>query len=200
MLVVQATWVTAAAQSIDSTSADGLDRFENQPISWHQCQLDAQDELGKQLDELHVQCAEVIVPLDYRQVSGRTITVAISRVQATVPAERRGILLTNPGGPGGSGLALPLLSTLTGLDTRYDTIGMDPRFVGRSTPLSCAWPTAISLNGAGPDRRSFQRSVAAAKDLAARCARTSKDVLPFASTPWASAMEVPGPKRFGTWR
>jgi pimeloyl-ACP methyl ester carboxylesterase len=174
--------VASTAVEVGDSASTGLARFWDQPISWHTCRLDPQDELGGQLDALDVQCAEVVVPLDYRQVSGRTITVAISRLKATVPSKRRGVLLTNPGGPGGPGLAMPVLSAVSGLDTRYDTIGMDPRFVGRSTPLDCAWPTALSWNGAGPDRRGFQRSVDAAKDLAARCTRTSKDVLPFAST------------------
>jgi pimeloyl-ACP methyl ester carboxylesterase len=171
-----------ASSSIDSTSDDGLARFRGQTISWHKCRLNAKDDLGKELDAVKARCGEVTVPLDYREPDGRTIAVAISRLKATVPAQRRGILLTNPGGPGGSGLAMPLLSVVSGLDTRYDTIGVDPRGVGRSAPINCAWPTPLAWGGAGPDRRSFDRSVAIAKDLADRCAQTSKDVLPFAST------------------
>lgn len=182
VLGVQTALAAGAPSSKDSTSVDGLTRFREQTISWHKCQLDENDELGKEMDAMKVRCAEITVPLDYRAPNGRTITVAISRLKATVPAERRGVLLMNPGGPGGPGLIMPLLAAASGLDTRYDSIGMDPRFVGRSTPINCAWPTSISWAGAGPDRRSFDQSVAIAKDLAARCAHTSKDVLPFAST------------------
>jgi hypothetical protein len=85
------------------------------------------------------QCATIAVPLDYRNPGGRTIDIAISRIPA-VPGQRRGILLTNPGGPGVPGLDLPsLLPVLFPADVlnRYDLIGMDPRGVGASTPINC---------------------------------------------------------------
>ena len=54
-----------------------------------------------------MQCASLKVPLDYRNPGGRKITLALSRVPATAPAsQRQGVLLVNPGGPGGSGLSL----------------------------------------------------------------------------------------------
>ncbi|MEU7694866.1 hypothetical protein [Microbispora hainanensis] len=49
-------------------------------------------------------CAEVTVPLDHRRPPGRTITITISRLPATDPARRRGVLLTTGGGPGGPGV------------------------------------------------------------------------------------------------
>src|SRR5947208_3372282 len=82
------------------------------------------------------QCATLQVPLDYADPNGRKIAVAVSRVRAANPVSRRGVLLLNPGGPGGSGLDLPeLFAQLlprSVLD-RYDLIGFDPRFVGAST-------------------------------------------------------------------
>ncbi|MFC8348463.1 hypothetical protein [Streptomyces sp. NPDC057280] len=52
-----------------------------------------------------VACARIGVPLDWNHPEGPRITVAISRVPASGnPAEDRGALLVNPGGPGGSGL------------------------------------------------------------------------------------------------
>src|SRR4051794_13871438 len=86
----------------DAKSGAGLARFQ-QPVNWHRCRLDAKDETGKLLDEAKAQCAEITVPLDYSAPEGRTITVAISRLKATDPTKRRGVLLTNPGGPGGPG-------------------------------------------------------------------------------------------------
>src|SRR3954468_20520967 len=53
------------------------------------------------------QCASLRVPLDYRDPRGRTIEVATPRTAAPKPAVRRGILLSNPGGPGEPGLNLP---------------------------------------------------------------------------------------------
>jgi pimeloyl-ACP methyl ester carboxylesterase len=67
---------------------------------------------------------------------------------------------------------------------RYDLVGIDPRFFGRSTPLECGWPTGLFLHSrqvASPDRAAFDRGVATARDLAARCAG-QREVLPHAST------------------
>jgi pimeloyl-ACP methyl ester carboxylesterase len=82
------------------------------------------------------------VPLDYGHPGGRTISLALSRVPATAPAsQRQGVLLVNPGGPGGSGLGLAgnVASQLDpAVAARYDIIGFDPRGVGASTPaLHC---------------------------------------------------------------
>src|SRR3712207_5250984 len=56
---------------------------------------------------LQVQCAKVPVPLDYAKPDGTQITLTISRIASTKPEKRRGILMFNPGGPGGSGLDQP---------------------------------------------------------------------------------------------
>ncbi|WP_410648208.1 alpha/beta hydrolase [Amycolatopsis sp. cmx-4-54] len=88
-----------------------------------------------------VQCATLKVPLDYRNPGGKTIDIAVSKLASTKPAKRRGIMLTNPGGPGGPGLAMPAGLRAAGmpssvLDT-YDIIGFDPRGIGHSTPVTC---------------------------------------------------------------
>ncbi|GFJ96116.1 alpha/beta hydrolase [Phytohabitans rumicis] len=66
---------------------------------------------------------------------------------------------------------------------RFDLVAIDPRFHGRSTPLECGWPTATAQSAAwvGPDRRSFEVSVARNRDLASRCAGQAA-LLPYAST------------------
>src|SRR5690242_1098652 len=45
------------------------------------------------------QCATLSVPLDYTHPNGQKISVSISRVLAANPAQRRGVLFMNPGGP-----------------------------------------------------------------------------------------------------
>lgn len=88
-----------------------------------------------------LQCSTLEVPLDYRHPDGRQIEIAISRLASEKPAERRGVLLTNPGGPGGSGISFPADLAASGLPRNvldsYDVIGFDPRGVGRSTPVAC---------------------------------------------------------------
>lgn len=88
-----------------------------------------------------IECAMVEVPMDYTRPRGWKIKIAVSRKKATDVAGYQGVLLFNPGGPGGSGLAYPaVMEERLGpeLAARYDLIGFDPRGVGASEPsLSC---------------------------------------------------------------
>ncbi|GII87680.1 hypothetical protein Ssi03_56700 [Sphaerisporangium siamense] len=103
---------------------DGPARFHHQALDRHACTTGPDDHVGEDLDAAGARCAEVVVPLDHRKPGGRTISVAISRIKATDPAQRRGILLGNPGGPGESGLHMARLGQAApALGSRYDTIG-----------------------------------------------------------------------------
>ncbi|MFJ4485601.1 alpha/beta hydrolase [Streptomyces longwoodensis] len=182
--VVTACTPRGAVPAGDTGPAEGAGsiRFEHQEIDWHGCKGGPQDTEGAELDEAGARCAELTVPLDYRRPDGRTIEVAVSRLPATDPAHRHGTLFYNPGGPGlpVRYLALHLRRTVPTLAARYDVVGMDPRFVGRSTPLDCHWP-AVGIGSAGTDRDTFDRTVRLAEDLASRCAG-QRSVLPHAST------------------
>ncbi|MYY02921.1 MULTISPECIES: alpha/beta hydrolase [unclassified Streptomyces] len=118
-------------------------------------------------------CAKVTVPLDHARPGGPTIEIAVSRIAAKAgPGKRRGILLSNPGGPGGTGLAntLYLRPALKDAADRYDLIGFDPRFLGESTPVICDPATPVPAPGPTTTRRAeFDRSVDDARDTARRC-------------------------------
>ena len=104
-------------------------------LRWHSCAgLTAQ--LG-----IH-DCTTLSVPLNYADPGGRHVSLALDMVPATAPpSQQQGILLVNPGGPGGSGLSLAaeVAGGLTRSVARdYDIVGFDPRGVGSSLPeLSC---------------------------------------------------------------
>jgi pimeloyl-ACP methyl ester carboxylesterase len=133
-------------------------------------------------------CAALTVPLDYRNPRGRTLTVEVSRITTATPASRHGILLSNPGGPGGPGLDLPsVLAALLPAQVvdQYDLIGFDPRGIGYSTPVTCGLsatpdPT-LTLPYPAPDG-SIARNVAYARATAAACAGASGDLMPFITT------------------
>ena len=154
-----------------------------QPVAWHGCATAADDETGTALDEVGARCGELRVPLDHSRPDGRTITVAFARRAAT--GHRLGTLFLNGGGPSPSmDMVAYVARAAPAVAARYDLVGMDPRFFGRSTPLECGWRTGEYLTLAQlatPDRASFDRSVSLARDLAARCA-AHRDVLPHAST------------------
>ncbi|WP_069886158.1 alpha/beta hydrolase [Streptomyces luteocolor] len=166
-------------------AATGLPEAPKSPtqnVSWGRCSADQ-----KELNEAGAQCAKVTVPLDYADPGGRTIKIAISRVKAKSPGERRGILLSNPGGPGGTGLAhtLALRPTLKDVADRYDLIGFDPRFLGESTPVTCGTaPRPKPPAETTTPRADFEESVRAARDTARRCREHGDNaaLLPHAST------------------
>jgi pimeloyl-ACP methyl ester carboxylesterase len=90
-----------------------------------------------------VQCGSLEVPLDWAAPEGARITVAVARRPADDPDRRVGTLFFNPGGPGDGATryvegAEQVFSTT--LLSRFDIVGMDPRGVGGSTPISCAEP------------------------------------------------------------
>ncbi|MFE7261824.1 alpha/beta hydrolase [Streptomyces sp. NPDC057592] len=127
----------------------------------------------RELNEAGAQCTKVTVPLDYSDPGGRTIRIAVSRIRATAKhGQRRGILLSNPGGPGGTGLAntLYLRPALKDAADRYDLIGFDPRFLGESTPVACDPAAPAPAPGPVTTRREdFERSVRSSRDTARRC-------------------------------
>lgn len=139
----------------------------------------------------HVECARLTVPLDWNDPSGRRIEIAVSRVPASgTPAERRGVLLVNPGGPGGSGLPYAVTKRAklpASVRRSYDVIGFDPRGVGHSTPVDCGAMGGL-FAGPGTDPvpttpRAERTYLTSLRDLADDCAAgAGTDTLPYLST------------------
>jgi pimeloyl-ACP methyl ester carboxylesterase len=87
-------------------------------------------------------CATADVPTDYDHPSGPKTRLALTKLPASGPPERRlGTLFTNPGGPGGSGVDFvqqdAALIYAPQVLARYDVLGFDPRGVARSDPATC---------------------------------------------------------------
>ncbi|MFG2625026.1 alpha/beta hydrolase [Streptomyces sp. NPDC048473] len=86
------------------------------------------------------ECAELPVPLDYRNPDGPRLGLAVTRVRSDRPSARRGTLLVIAGGPGSSGVQQVtqegerLQRETAG---QYDIVSLDPRGVGGSTKASC---------------------------------------------------------------
>jgi len=106
-------------------------------------------------------CATLQVPVDYRQPSGATIPLLVTKHAANNPSKRLGSLVVNPGGPGGSGvIAAAYVSTpdetgFTALQPAvldaYDVIGFDPRGVRHSGAISCTAPDYFPVPQPDPD-------------------------------------------------
>jgi pimeloyl-ACP methyl ester carboxylesterase len=115
------------------------------------------------LQQAGAQCGYLSVPLNYSHPSGPKIQIAVSRILHTSSAaDYRGIILTNPGGPGGSGLDLNTFlvaqlktDNLSAAANDYDWIGFDPRGVGSSLPALTCEPNYFS-----GDRESYNPTTA----------------------------------------
>ncbi|MBQ0924833.1 alpha/beta hydrolase [Saccharopolyspora endophytica] len=120
--------------TVGSASAAPAPEFTPAPIQWGPCESESLQKAG-------AECGKVSVPLDYADPAGEQIKLAVSRIKHTVPEDQyQGVMLVNPGGPGGSGLNLSVLGSYVpkNAGAAYDWIGFDPRGVGSSEPaLSC---------------------------------------------------------------
>lgn len=101
------------------------------------------------------QCARLELPMDYwNGTTNKTISLAVIKLPATVPVNDpryRGPVVTNPGGPGGSGVASvryggpTFQSIVSGTFPQnegpnfYDMLSFDPRGVGATLPsIDCS--------------------------------------------------------------
>ena len=90
----------AGAATTGASSATATAAAATSSIAWKTC-------ADKDLAQAGAQCGYLSVPLNYSRPHGAKIKIAVSRIKHTSAAKNyRGIILTNPGGPGGSGLDL----------------------------------------------------------------------------------------------
>ncbi|TDD63209.1 alpha/beta hydrolase [Kribbella antibiotica] len=140
LAVAAATMATALIPS--TSQAETKD-----DLNWDACPADASPGIPFPAG---MQCTTLKVPLDYRNPAGPKIDVAVSRLPSKDPAKRRGILMTNPGGPA-AGLGYPATLVLAKLPQsvldQYDVIGFDPRGIGHSTPVTCDLTAEQQLYG-----------------------------------------------------
>jgi pimeloyl-ACP methyl ester carboxylesterase len=116
-----------------------LKPFYTQSLHWTDCGI------GK--------CTRVEVPVDYAKPDGKTLQVAVKVVPALGSGGRS--LFLNPGGPGASGIRYAdYLAGKISRDVRqhYDLVNVDPRGVGKSTPVDCVSDSAFAAFAASdPD-------------------------------------------------
>lgn len=151
--------------------------FYTQDLVWSDC--------GPGFD-----CTEVTAPLDWENPGTGEITLSVVRHRAEGTAV--GSLLTNPGGPGSSGVDLVLnsLDFAVGPDLieNFDVIGFDPRGVGASTAVTCYDAPEMDeyLYGIPAAARGTAEWEAelldAHKGFAEACEANSDGILPYVTT------------------
>ncbi|MFE8953517.1 alpha/beta hydrolase [Streptomyces althioticus] len=175
--LVSGSTSAVAGVSSPAASARQTQTGTTPALRWHACGLEGAD------------CTSVPAPLDYEHPEGQKVTLAISRLKATDPSRRIGVLFFNPGGPGNA--AGPWIQVLgkdmfpARLRAKFDIIGMDPRGVGDSRPLvRCAEPTSDMDGGRYPRTRAqFDQLLAGNRDLAAGCLSESGPLIRHMDTP-----------------
>lgn len=139
-----------------------------------------------------VECATVLVPLDYDRPTGATTQLFLTRVRASDAGHRIGSVFVNPGGPGASGAQMVAFGfgeyLDMQLDGKFDVIGMDPRGVASSDPLHCfATSVAATEHFAGQpffpwkadQARPFWEAYRSYGDI---CRRSRDPILPHMNT------------------
>jgi pimeloyl-ACP methyl ester carboxylesterase len=159
--------VLAGAAPATARPADG--------IEWSPC-----------TDDPTAQCGTVRVPVDWADPYSPRVGIALARRPATDRAHRIGVLIVNPGGPGGSGVdfavgADEFFSPV--LRARFDIVGFDPRGTGRSHPIVCS----SALVDAAPSplvagRAQYAATIAYNRRLAADCGRRTGPLFRHADT------------------
>jgi pimeloyl-ACP methyl ester carboxylesterase len=131
---------TGTAGAAAAPPPPGLERYYGQTLEWGPCAPFAKtDEERSAFADPKFECTRLEVPLDYSAPDGRTAQLGVIRQKALDANARIGSLVTNPGGPGVSGMSSLVSITSSGAGTgtlaqRFDLVGFDPRGVGASTP------------------------------------------------------------------
>ncbi|WP_410660255.1 alpha/beta hydrolase [Amycolatopsis sp. lyj-112] len=158
-------------------------------LDWKPCATEASPTL---------ECADLVVPLD--RTSGKTISIALAKLPATDPARRIGSLLTNPGGPGGSGVeVLKYGGQGFALDKpemaearqRFDVIGFDPRGVGNSKPAVSCGPNLHdpAVSRFPKSRADYEKLIAHNRASGQDCLKRTGPELSHVDT-WSAAEDI----------
>src|SRR5271156_1038475 len=177
----QASSGSASSASAGTAPAGSLIPTDS-TLQWHSCS-------GQLAQEGVPDCTMLSVPLNYADPGGRHISLALDMIPATAPrSQQQGIMLVNPGGPGGSWLSLApdvaegLSASVT---ADYDIVGFDPRGVGSSVPeLSCdpSFFSGVRPNYIPANSAAEQVLINRAKMYASDCEQKFGWLLPYMTT------------------
>ncbi|MGH3392597.1 MAG: alpha/beta hydrolase [Actinomadura sp.] len=159
-----------------SGSPTDLQAFYQQKLGWADCKDG-------------FQCSTVRVPRDYAKPDAGEMRIAVIRLPARDKANRVGSLLTNPGGPGGSGVDFVRENARSfgpALQSSFDIIGFDPRGVGNSDPVRCLSSQQLdryfATDSSPDDQQEVGDLVTVSKGFANGCQSKAGSELPYIGT------------------
>ena len=168
------------------------------PVTWQDCRDEARENNPDLPRSMRVECGTVRVPQDWNNAAnGETFDIAVMRIFSGDADDKQGSVLTNPGGPGGSGLDfLPYLAPkLNTLMDEFAIVSFDPRGVGKSAPVDCISDADLDASfGYEPDpvsQEAFDGNVAIARRIAEGCgSKYGEDLSLFSTEQTARDMDA----------
>jgi len=177
-LIPESAPTSTASAAPDTTGvAAELLPFYDQALAWSACEP--------------FECTTVTAPLDWANPAAGQIELSVIR-QRALSGSAIGSLLTNPGGPGASGVGLIRdsigFAVGSALQDQFDVIGFDPRGVGESTAVRCfdaaemdAYLFDVPANPRGSDAWTAERNEWNQR-FSDACEAGSDGILPFITT------------------
>jgi pimeloyl-ACP methyl ester carboxylesterase len=137
-----------------------------------------------------LQCTSIKVPMNWKAPKGSKITLRISRVKAT--GKSKGVVFTNPGGPGAPGWETPLgmvVAKRAKLLAHLDIIGFDVRGTGYSTQLKCGNSYGQWLDARDRSQSNVAKLLAQTKRSAVACQKASGTFGKYVNT-WQTVKDL----------
>jgi len=176
--------LTGCATSKIEKPLSSLAKYENQNLAWATCYES-------------FECTDLLVPVDYADLTVGTFKIAVLRYKAQDQAKRIGSLIVNPGGPGGSGVDYAYNAEYVfdpDVLDRYDIVGFDPRGVNRSAPIECLTDEETDANYASdakPDtQEELDKAIADSKDFINKCQDANEFLNHYSTAEAARDMDI----------
>lgn len=132
-VVAAALIATPPVQGADEHEKNRTVAYDPPPIDWDEC--------GGVFLEFDAVCGRLVVPMDYADPEGPSVSLAVIKVLHESPdADYQGVMFASDGGTWVPGREAATQGRYAGHDSGdpFDWVGFDPRGVGSSTPsLSC---------------------------------------------------------------
>ena len=161
-----------------------LAEYERQKLDWSECYD-------------YFECAELRVPIDYDDISVGTFRLSVLRAAALDQERRKGSIIVNPGGPGGSGVDYAYSAEYIfspDITARYDIVGFDPRGVAGSEPIYCFSDEELDENLSAdpkPDNATeLAETLEEAKSYAEKCLENTDYLEHFTTIATARDMDI----------
>ena len=161
-----------------------LAEYEQQKLDWSSCYD-------------YFDCTELRVPIDYEDLSVGTFRISVLRAAARDQDNRLGVIVVNPGGPGGSGVDYAYNADYIfspDITDVYDIVGFDPRGVAMSEPIACFTSDELDANLASDSKPDNEAEIAAtltdSKAFAEKCAEKTEYLEHFTTSETARDMDI----------